>query len=165
MGAGQRRAAGRRHALVVDGLPVLRLVSLLAGGAMVGFGLSAVALDPGARTSLTRSGRADLAVASVSAFVLAGASLLFAVFTLADVLGIGLADLTGPGIVSTYLWDVEVSRAFLISAALALAVGVGFAVVRSLGGGGRLARGRRSWRWASPRSRGTLPGSAGTRWR
>ena len=123
--------AGR---LVVDGLPLLRLVSLLAGGAMVGFGLSAVALDPGARTSLTRSGRADLAVAAVSAFVLAGASALFAVFTLADVLGIGLLDLTAPGLMSTYLWDVEVSRAFLISAALALAVGVGFAVVRSLGG-------------------------------
>ncbi len=123
--------AGR---LVVDGLPLLRLLSLLAGGTMVGFGLSAVALDPGARTSLTRSGRADLAVASVSAFVMAGASALFAVFTLADVLGIGLLDLTAPGLMSTYLWDVEVSRAFLISAALALAVGVGFAVVRSLGG-------------------------------
>lgn len=123
--------AGR---LVVDGLPVLRLVSLLAGGAVVGFGLSAVALDPGARTDLTRAGRADLAVASVSAFVLAVASLLFAVFTLADVLGIGLVELTAPGLLSTYLWDVEVSRAFLISAALALAAGVGFAVVRSLGG-------------------------------
>lgn len=122
--------AGR---LVVDGLPALRLLSLLAGGALVGFGLSAVALDPGARTSLTRSGRADLAVATVSAFVMAGSSLLFAVFTLADVLGIGLSELSAPGLLSTYLWDVEVSRAFLISAALALAVGVGFAVVRSLG--------------------------------
>ncbi len=123
--------AGR---VVVDGLPLLRLVSLLAGGAMVGFGLSAVALDPGARTSLTRSGRVDLAVAAASAFLLAGASVLFAVFTLADVLGIGLADLTAPGLVATYLWDVEVSRAFLITAALTLAVGAGFALVRSLGG-------------------------------
>ncbi len=122
--------AGR---LVVDGLPVLRLVSLLAGGAMVGFGISAVALDPGARTSLTRSGRSDLAVASASAFVMAATSLMFALFTLADVLGIGLSGLTSPGIVSTYLWDVEVSRAFLISAALACAVGVGFRIVRSLG--------------------------------
>ncbi|HYN56218.1 MAG TPA: cytochrome c oxidase assembly protein [Motilibacterales bacterium] len=122
--------AGR---LVVDGLPVLRLVSLLAGGAMLGFGLSAVALDPGVRTSLTRSGRGDLAVASIAAFILAGASLLFAVFTLADVLGIGLVDLTAPGLISTYLWDVEVSRAHLISAGLALAVGLGLAFVRSLG--------------------------------
>ena len=122
--------AGR---LVVDGLPVLRLVSLLAGGAMVGFGISAVALDPGARTSLTRSGRSDLAVASASAFVMAATSLMFALFTLADVLGIALSGLTSPGIVSTYLWDVEVSRAFLISAALACAVGVGFRIVRSLG--------------------------------
>ncbi len=122
--------AGR---LVVDGLPVLRLVSLLAGGAMVGFGISAVALDPAAQSSLTRSGRSDLAVASVSAFVMAGASLTFALFTLADVLGIGLSGLASPGIVSTYVWDVEVSRAFLISAALAAAVGVGFRVVTSLG--------------------------------
>ena len=122
--------AGR---LVVDGLPVLRLVSLLSGGAMVGFGISAVALDPGAGTSLTRSGRSDLAVASASAFVMAATSLMFALFTLADVLGIGLSGLTSPGIVSTYVWDVEVSRAFLISAGLACAVGVGFTIVRSLG--------------------------------
>ena len=122
--------AGR---VVVDGLPILRLTSLLAGGVMVGFALSAVALDPVARTNLTRSGRADLAVAAVAAFLMAAASLLFAVFTLANVLGVGLGDVTDPGVLSTYLWDVEVSRAFLISAALALAVGVGFAVVRSLG--------------------------------
>jgi putative copper resistance protein D len=123
--------AGR---LVVDGLPVLRLVSLLAGGAMVGFGLSAVALDPGARDGVTRAGRADLVVASVSAFVMGATGLLFALFTLADVLGIGLAELTAPGLVGTYLWDVEVSRAFLIAAALALVAGTGFALVRSLGG-------------------------------
>ena len=122
--------AGR---LVVDGLPVLRLVSLLGGGLLVGFGLSAVAMDPGARTSLTRSGRVDLGVASASALAMAVASLLFALFTLADVLGIGLADLTAPGLVTTYLWDVEVSRAHLISAGLALAAGVGLLFVRSLG--------------------------------
>ncbi len=122
--------AGR---VVVDGLPILRLTSLLAGGVMVGFGLSAVALDPVALTRLTRSGRADLGVAAVAAFLMAAASLLFAVFTLANVLGVGLGDLTDPGVLSTYLWEVEVSRAFLISAALALAVGVGFVVVRSLG--------------------------------
>ena len=122
--------AGR---LVVNGLPVLRLVTLLAGGVLVGFGLSAVALDPGARTKLTRAGRRDLAVASAAAFLMAGAGALFAVFTLADVLGIGLGELTQPGLLSTYLWDVEVSRAHLISAVLAVAVGVGFAVSRSLG--------------------------------
>ncbi len=119
---------------VVNGLPVLRLVSLLAGGVMVGFGLSAVALDPGARSGLTRSGRRDLGVAAVWAFVLGVTSIVFALFTLADVLGIGLVDLTAPGLVSTYLWDVEVSRAFLISGAVGLAVGVGFTMVRSLGG-------------------------------
>ena len=119
--------------LVVNGLPVLRLVTLLAGGTMVGFALSAVALDPGARTKLTRAGRRDLGVAATAAFLMAGAGVLFAVFTLADVLGIGLGDLTQPGLLSTYLWDVEVSRAHLIAAVLAVAVGVGLAVARSLG--------------------------------
>ncbi len=123
--------AGR---LVVDGLPILRLVGLLAGGAVVGFGLSAVALDPGATSSVTRSGRADLAVAAAAALLLAGTSLLIALFTLADVLGVGLRDLRTPGLVSTYIWDVEVSRAHLIAAGLAVLVWVGLRRVRSLGG-------------------------------
>ncbi len=121
--------AGR---LVVDGLPLLRLVILLAGGTLAGFGLSAIALDPSAKTSVTRSGHIDLTVAATSAFVLAGASLLFAVFTLADVLGVGLGELTGP-VLRTYLWDVEVSRAHLISGALAVGVGIGLLRARSLG--------------------------------
>ncbi|MGB7979205.1 MAG: cytochrome c oxidase assembly protein [Candidatus Nanopelagicales bacterium] len=121
--------AGR---LVVDGLPLLRLVTLLAGGTLAGFGLSAIALDPAAKTSVTRSGRIDLTVAATSAFVLAGASLVFAVFTLADVLGLGLGELTGP-VLQTYLWDVEVSRAHLISAVLAVGVGIGLLRARALG--------------------------------
>ncbi len=121
--------AGR---LVVDGLPILRLVTLLAGGTLAGFGLSAIALDPAARTTLTKSGRIDLSVAAVAAFVLAAASLLSALFTLADVLGVGLGELSA-SVLSTYLWDVEVSRAHLISAALALAVGVGLLRSRALG--------------------------------
>ena len=124
-------------ALVVDGLPLLRLVTLLAGGAMLGFALSAVALDPEAAGPsagvLTRSGRRDLAVAIGAAAVLAVASVLYALFTLADVLGIPLGDLTTPGLISTYLWDVEVSRAFLISAGLAVVVTVGLSMARSLG--------------------------------
>ena len=124
-------------ALVVDGLPLLRLVTLLAGGAMLGFALSAVALDPEAAGPsagvLTRSGRRDLAVAIGAAAVLAVASVLYALFTLADVLGIPLGDLTTPGLISTYLWDVEVSRAFLISAGVAVVVTVGLSMARSLG--------------------------------
>ncbi len=121
--------AGR---LVVDGIPLLRLVTLLTGGLLAGFGLSAIALDPAAKTSVTRSGRIDLGVAATGAFVLAGASMLFAVFTLADVLGVGLGDLTRP-VLRTYLWDVEVSRAHMISAVLAVGVGIGLLRARSLG--------------------------------
>ncbi len=122
--------AGR---LVVDGLPVLRLVTLLAGAALVGFALSAVALDPTARSRLSRSGRTDAALAGGSALVLSGASILFALFTLADVLGVGLSGLTAPGLLSTYVWDVEVSRAHLVSAVLALVVAAGLWMSRSLG--------------------------------
>ena len=86
----------------------------------MGFGLSAVALDPGAASRVTRSGRADLAVAAAAALLLAGTSLLIALFTLADVLGVGLRELRTPGLVSTYIWDVEVSRAHLIAAGLAV---------------------------------------------
>jgi putative copper resistance protein D len=126
--------AGR---VVVDGLPVLRLVILLAGGALLGFTLSAVALDPAAAGAsagrITGPGRRDLAVAVGSAWLLAGASVLFALFTLADVLGMSLSGALRPEIVRTYLWDVEVSRAHLIAGALAVAVAIGLSLVRSLG--------------------------------
>jgi cytochrome c oxidase assembly factor CtaG/putative copper export protein len=126
--------AGR---VVVNGLPVLRLVGLLAGGAVLGFTLSAVALDPGAAGPsaglLTRGGRRDLALASAAAWLLAVVSLLFALFTLADVLGLSLRSTMSPAILTTYLWDVEVSRAHLISAVLAMTVAFGLVAVRTLG--------------------------------
>ena len=125
--------AGR---IVVDGLPVLRLAAMLSGGALLGFTLSAVALDPGASGEsagvVTPSGRRDLAVAAASAVVLACASLGYALFTLSDVLGLPLGQLT-PAIITTYLWDVEVSRAALATAALAGAAAVGLWSARSLG--------------------------------
>lgn len=126
--------AGR---LVVDGLPVLRLVTLLAGGAMLGFALSAVALDPesaGPSAGLVSpAGRRDLSIAIGGAALLSVASGLVAMLTLADVLGLPLGELAAPGVISTYLWDVEVSRAFIISAALALIVAIGLSMSRSLG--------------------------------
>jgi cytochrome c oxidase assembly factor CtaG/putative copper export protein len=125
--------AGR---LVVDGLPVLRLAAMLSGGALLGFALSAVALDPGAAGDsagmITTSGRRDLAVAAGSAVALAGASLAYALFTLSDVLGLPLGQLT-PAIITTYLWDVDGSRAALGTAALAAAAAVGLWMSRSLG--------------------------------
>ena len=122
--------AGR---LVVDGLPLLRLVALLSGGLMLGFAVSAVALDPTAHTGVTPIGRADLRLAVGAAYLLSGAAALFALFTLADVLGMGLSQLVQPGIITTYLWDVEVSRAYLVTALLALGVGLGLGSARTLG--------------------------------
>jgi cytochrome c oxidase assembly factor CtaG len=125
--------AGR---LVVDGLPLLRLVALLSGGVLVGFALSAVALDPAASGDsagvLSPSGRRDLAVAAGSSLVLAVSSLAYAVFTLADVLGLPLGQLT-PAIVTTYLWDVDVSRAALATAVLAGLAAAGLRLSRTLG--------------------------------
>jgi putative copper resistance protein D len=126
--------AGR---LVVDGLPALRLLTLLSGGALLGFTLSAVALDPGAAGPsagvLTRAGRRDLSIAVAAAVVMVISTLLVALFTLADVLGLPLGEVLSPAIVVTYLWDVEVSRAFLVTAILGLAVAAGLSGVRSLG--------------------------------
>jgi cytochrome c oxidase assembly factor CtaG/putative copper export protein len=126
--------AGR---LVVDGIPVLRLVQLLAGGVLLGFTLSAIALDPSAAGPsagvITASGRRDLAVAVASAAILSLSSGLLAVLTLADVLGTPLAELLAPGVVTTYLLDVDVSRAHGIAAVLGLVVAVGLAMARSLG--------------------------------
>lgn len=126
--------AGR---LVVDGLPLLRLVTLLSGGVLVGFTLSAVALDPAATGPSAQvsepAGRRDLAVAAGAGLLMSVAAVVYSVFTLADVLGLPLSEVVTPGILTTYLWDVEVSRAFLVSAVLALAASVGLASVRSLG--------------------------------
>jgi putative copper resistance protein D len=126
--------AGR---LVVDGIPVLRLVALLAGGTLLGFTLSAVALDPGAAGPsagvVTDAGRRDLRVAATAALLLAATSALLAVLTLADILALPLRDVLAPGVLRTYLWDVEVSRAHAIAAVLALAVGLGLRSARSLG--------------------------------
>jgi len=126
--------AGR---LVVDGLPALRLLTLLSGGLLLGFTLSAVALDPGAAGPsagvLTRAGRRDLRIAVAAAGLMGVGALLVALFTLADVLGLPLGEALSPAIVATYLWDVEVSRAFLVTAVLGLAVAAGLSGVRSLG--------------------------------
>jgi len=125
--------AGR---LVVDGLPALRLVIMLAGGAVLGFALSAVALDPDAEGPsaglITPSGRRDLGVAIEAAILLAMASTGYALLTLADVLGVPLGELSA-SVVSTYLWDVEVSRAALITALLAVAAAAGLSAARALG--------------------------------
>lgn len=127
--------AGR---LVVDALPVTRLAMLLSGGVLLGFALSAIALDPSGAGSTPRGlvtplGRADLAVAVAAAALFAGAATVLALLTLADVLGLSLSQTLAPGIVATYLWDVEASRAALISGALGAAIAVGLSLARTLG--------------------------------
>ena len=125
-------------AMVVNGLPVLRVLMLLTGAILLGFTLSAVALDPtrseGApRDSLTASRRRDLSVAIGAAAALATTALMLSLFTLADVLGLPLGQVLNGGILTTYLWDVEAARAALVTAVLAMAVGVGLTFSRTLG--------------------------------
>lgn len=121
-------------ALVVDGLPILRLATLLAGGLTVGFALSGLALDPGAKGGRpSRAGRRDLATAAAAAALLALASVLVSLLTLADVLGLPLGQALDPAIVATYLWDVETSRAHIITAVLAVGVAIGLPLTRTLG--------------------------------
>lgn len=121
-------------ALVVDGLPLLRLATLLAGGVTLGFALSGLALDPAAKAGRpSPGGRRDLRTAATAAGLLALSSGLLSLLTLADVLGLPLGQALDPAIVLTYLWDVETARAQVITAVLAVGAAIGLPLARTLG--------------------------------
>ncbi len=122
--------------LVVDAIPVLRLITVLAGAGLLGFLCSAVLLDPGARGEcLGPEGLRDMRWASGMAGVLALASASMSLLTLADVLGMTLGELGAPGVVQTYLWDVPTSRAHLVTACLAVLICLAVPRARSLTAG------------------------------
>ncbi len=123
-------------ALVVDGLPLLRLVGLGAGITMLGAALHVLVLDPaspGPAGRPDRTARRGLRIAAIAAIVLAVSSVVGALMALADVLGVPLQQAIDPPILVTFLWYVEVSRALLLTAALAGAVAAALWQVRTLG--------------------------------
>lgn len=123
-------------ALVVDGLPLLRLVALLAGATMLGAALHVLVMDPASPGPQGRPDRAaarGLRVAAIAAIVLAVASVVGALMALADVLGVPLQQAVDVQVMVTFLWYVEVSRALLLTAVLAGVVASALWQVRTLG--------------------------------
>lgn len=126
--------AGR---LVVDGLPVLRVVSLLAGGLCAGFVLSGFALDSTASGErLSGIGRRDLRRASLAAAIWTFAAAGYGLWALADVLGLPLSQAANYGVISTYAWDVETTRAAWVSAWMALVLALALARTRGISAAG-----------------------------
>lgn len=121
--------------LVVWGAPVLRYAADLCAIAVAGWLLAAAFLDPSGRDGIvSKLGRTDLKRAALAAFIWAGVTFAQMLFSLADVLGIPLLDALDPAVVSTYLTEIPTTRAMLITALLALIVGVGAMSTASTGG-------------------------------
>lgn len=126
--------AGR---LVVDGLTVLRLITLLSGGLCAGFLLSGFALDTTATVQrLGAAGRRDLRRAAVAAGIWALAGGGYGLLALADVLGLPLSQVSNYGVIRTYAWDVETTRAAWIAAWLAVALALALPRTRGISAAG-----------------------------
>ena len=116
------------------GTPLVRALTDIAAIATVGWLLAATVLDPSGRDGVVSpAGRRDLIRAAVFAIVWSLLALVQALLTLADVLGIPLADAVSPSIVSTYATEVPTVRALLVVALLGVVVAVGCVLTSSTG--------------------------------
>lgn len=116
------------------GLPILRMLTLLAGALTVGWLIGAAFLDPqgkGGVVSLT--GRRDLTRAVITSGVWAVLALLQMFFLLAEILGVGLDRAMSPDIAATYAWEVPQTRALAVMAMLAAIISVGALFTSTLG--------------------------------
>jgi len=116
------------------GLPILRLLCLLAGALTVGWLLGAAFLDPqGKGGVVSATGRRDLTRVTVTAGVWAVLALLQMFFLLAEILGVGLDRAMSPDVAATYAWEVPQTRALAVMAMLAAIVSVGALFTSTLG--------------------------------
>nr|MCU0279145.1 CopD family protein [Candidatus Nanopelagicales bacterium] len=112
--------------LVAWGLPIVRLVATIASVLVVGLlGYAAVLGPQGRKGVLSQVGRADVVRAGKVAVVWSVASLATAVWSLAWALGLPISETLTPDVISTYAWEVDSVRAFIIVAMLAVAIAVG----------------------------------------
>ena len=115
-------------------LPVLRVLTDAAAILVIGFLLSAVVLCPqGPEGLVTRPGRRDLVTAAWAAVAWSTLALMQALVEVASVLGLPLQQALTPGVLSTYAFDIPLTRALLITAAAALALACAAAVTASVG--------------------------------
>ena len=116
------------------GLPILRMLTLLAGALTVGWLIGAAFLDPhGKGGVVSATGRRDLTRAVVTSGVWAVLALLQMFFLLAEILGVGLDRAMSPDIAATYAWEVPQTRALAVMAMLAAIISVGALFTSTLG--------------------------------
>jgi cytochrome c oxidase assembly factor CtaG len=116
------------------GLPILRMLTLLAGALTVGWLMGAAFLDPHGKDGVVSStGRRDLTRAVVTSGIWAVLALLQMFFLLAEILGVGLDRAMSPDVAATYAWEVPQTRALAVMAMLAAIISVGALVTSTLG--------------------------------
>ena len=116
------------------GLPVLRMLTLLAGSLTVGWLIGAAFLDPqGKNGVVSPTGRRDLTRAVVTSGVWAVLALLQMFLLLAEILGVGLDRAMSPDIAATYAWEVPQTRALAVMAVLAAIISLGALFTSTIG--------------------------------
>lgn len=116
------------------GLPVLRMLTLLAGALTVGWLIGAAFLDPhGKGGVVSPTGRKDLTRTVVTSGIWAVLALLQMFFLLAEILGVGLDRAMSPDVAATYAWEVPQTRALAVMAMLAAIISVGALFTSTLG--------------------------------
>jgi len=119
------------------GLPVVRAIHDLAAASTVGLLVVAATIIPETRSTSRRITAARYACASGVVWVVAG--LVGLVFTFASISGTPLTDPTFGAQLQTFVFQLEFLRVAAISAAIALVVTIGAAVVRRRSGMAALA--------------------------
>ena len=116
------------------GLPVLRMLTLLAGALTVGWLIGAAFLDPhGKGGVVSATGRKDLMRTVITSGIWAVLALLQMFFLLAEILGVGLDRAMSPDVAATYAWEVPQTRALAVMAMLAAIISVGALFTSTLG--------------------------------
>jgi cytochrome c oxidase assembly factor CtaG/uncharacterized membrane protein len=120
--------------LVGWGLPILRLLTTLAGALTVGWLLAAAFLDPQGKDGVVSpTGRRDLMRAVTTAAIWAVLALLQMFLLLADILGVSLARAMSPEVAATYAWEIPQTRALAVVTLLAAIICVGALFTSTLG--------------------------------
>lgn len=116
------------------GVPVLRVLTLIAGIVTIGLLLFAALLGPAGKNGvLSKVGRADMTRASIAALVWAVLAFLQMIWTLALVLALSIPETLDPQVLSTYANELPTTRALLVMMILAIMVGVASAVASTTG--------------------------------
>jgi len=123
--------------LVTWGTPMSRVLTDIAAIATVGLLLSATALAPSGKDGvLSQVGRRDAIRAARIAIIWALLATAQLFFQLAMILGVPLSEAIDPAVVSTYANELDITRALLFMAVLAVVVTVGSITAATTGATG-----------------------------